>query len=48
MAATQTTAGEVAVGTGRDPGGEGSERRLVRIDGTPQRGQAAGVAGWSG
>lgn len=48
MAATvQTTAGEVAVGTGRDPGGEGSERRLVRIDGTPQRGQAslAGVAG---
>lgn len=42
MAATvQTAAGSIAIGTGRDPEGEGRERRLVRIDGAPQRGQAA-------
>ena len=48
MAATiQTPAGPVAVGTGRDPEGEGRERRIVRIDGQALRGQAglAGVAG---
>nr|WP_123694685.1 DNA replication/repair protein RecF [Stella humosa] len=48
MAATiQTEAGPVAVGTGRDPEGEGRERRVLRIDGTPQRGQASltGIAG---
>jgi DNA replication and repair protein RecF len=48
MAATvSTAAGPVAIGTGRDPEGEGRERRLVRVDGMPQRGQAmlAGIMG---
>ncbi|MBI1777711.1 MAG: DNA replication/repair protein RecF [Proteobacteria bacterium] len=41
VAATlETGSGPVEVGTGRDPA-EGSERRLVRIDGKPQRGHAA-------
>lgn len=40
LAATvATAAGPIAIGTGRDPEGDGRERRLVRIDGTPQRGQ---------
>jgi DNA replication and repair protein RecF len=35
-------AGAIVIGTGRDPeAGEGSERRVVRIDGQPQRGPAA-------
>jgi DNA replication and repair protein RecF len=43
VAARVTTPfGEVDLGTGRDPSkGEGSERRLVRIDGRPVRGQVA-------
>ncbi len=39
-ATVATAAGPIAIGTGRDPEGEGRERRLVRIDGAPQRGQA--------
>ncbi len=39
-ASLDTASGAIEVGTGRDPA-EGSERRLVRIDGKPQRGHAA-------
>src|SRR6516165_12089504 len=38
-AVVATRSGAVRVGTGRDP--EASERRVVRIDGEPVRGQAA-------
>jgi len=43
VAATiETPAGPVEIGTGRDPAaGTGSERRLVRIDGHPAKGQIA-------
>jgi DNA replication and repair protein RecF len=33
--------GEIRIGTGRDPGKDGQERRLVRIDGVPARSQTA-------
>ncbi len=36
-----TPTGAVDIGTGRDPAAGGSERRAVRVDGTPARGQAA-------
>src|SRR5579862_1733976 len=38
-ASVETGRGAARIGTGRDPGG--SERRVVRIDGEPARGQAA-------
>src|SRR5688572_7689702 len=41
-ARVETPFGPVDIGTGRDPAAEGtSERRLVRIDGQPVRGQIA-------
>lgn len=40
-ASVTTAAGPVEIGTGRDPAGGESERRLVHIDGRPAKGQIA-------
>ncbi|MBI3512545.1 MAG: AAA family ATPase, partial [Proteobacteria bacterium] len=40
-ATVETVAGPVMVGTGLEPQDDGGERRALRIDGAPRRGQAA-------